>query len=73
VWAAAVILSVLFSLLHDNDFKLGAVGALAFGVRMALGLAASVFAIRYRSLRASFVLHATFNGVGCVASVLSQG
>jgi membrane protease YdiL (CAAX protease family) len=73
VWAAAVILSVLFALLHDNDFKLGAVGALAFGVRMALGLAASVFAIRYRSLRASFVLHATFNGVACVASVLSQG
>jgi membrane protease YdiL (CAAX protease family) len=73
VWAAAVILSVLFALMHDNSFKLGAVGALAFGVRMALGLAASAFAIRYRSLLASFVLHAAFNGVGCVASVLNLG
>jgi len=72
VWAAAVILSLLFALLHNNGFKLGAVGALAFGVRMALGLASSAFAIRYRSLRASFVMHATFNGVACVVSVLIQ-
>jgi uncharacterized protein len=73
VWAAALILSVIFALLHNNGFKLGAIGAMAFGVRMTLGLASSVFAIRYRSLRASFVMHATFNGVACVASALSQG
>jgi membrane protease YdiL (CAAX protease family) len=73
VWAAALILSVIFALLHDNGFKLGAIGAMAFGVRMALGLAASAFAIRFSSLRASFVMHATFNGVACVASVLIQG
>jgi membrane protease YdiL (CAAX protease family) len=73
VWAAALILSVIFALLHNNGFKLGAIGAMAFGVRMTLGLASSVFAIRFSSLRASFVMHAAFNGVACVASVLSQG
>jgi pheromone shutdown protein TraB len=36
-------------------------------------LATSAFAIRYGSLRASFVMHATFNGIACVASVLTQG
>jgi membrane protease YdiL (CAAX protease family) len=73
VWAAALILSVIFALLHNNGFKLGAIGAVAFGARMTLGLVSSVFAIRYRSLQASFVLHATFNGVICVTSVLIQG
>jgi membrane protease YdiL (CAAX protease family) len=72
VWAAALILSVLFSLLHNNGFKLGAIGALAFGVRMALGLVSSVFAVRSSSLRPSFVMHATFNGVACLVSVLNQ-
>jgi membrane protease YdiL (CAAX protease family) len=73
VWAAAMILSVIFALLHNNSFKLGAIGAVAFGARMALGVATSAFAIRYRSLRASFVMHATYNGVVCVASLLNQG
>jgi hypothetical protein len=73
VYAAALILSVLFALLHNNGFKLGAIGALAFGVRMTLGMASSAFAVRYGSLRASFVMHATYNGVLCVASVLIQG
>ena len=72
VWAAALILSVIFALLHNNGFKLGAIGAMAFGVRMALGLASSAFVIRFSSLRASFVMHATFNSIACVASVLSQ-
>jgi membrane protease YdiL (CAAX protease family) len=72
VWAAALILSVLFSLLHSNGFKLGAIGALAFGVRMALGLVSSVFVIRSSSLRASFVMHATFNGIACLVSVINQ-
>jgi membrane protease YdiL (CAAX protease family) len=73
VWAAALILSVIFALLHDNGFKLGVIGAMAFGVRMTLGLASSAFAIRYRSLRPSFVMHAAYNGVACVASVFIQG
>lgn len=69
-WAAVLILSVLFALLHNNGFRLGAIGALAFGARMTLGLVSSMFALRYRSLRPSFVMHATFNGVACVLSVL---
>jgi len=73
VWAAALLVSVIFALLHNNGFKLGAIGVLAFGVRMALGLASSAFAIHYRTLRPCFVMHATFNGVACVLSVLSQG
>jgi uncharacterized protein len=70
VWAAALILSVIFALLHNNGFRLGAIGALAFGVRMILGLASSAFAIRFSSLRPSFVMHATFNGAACLISVL---
>jgi hypothetical protein len=56
--------------MHNNGFRLGAIGALAFAVRMALGLASSAFVIRYLSLRPSFVMHATFNGAACVVSVL---
>jgi membrane protease YdiL (CAAX protease family) len=70
VWAAALILSVIFALMHNNGFRLVAIGALAFAVRMALGLASSAFVIRYSSLRPSFVMHATFNGAACVVSVL---
>jgi membrane protease YdiL (CAAX protease family) len=72
VWASAVILSVIFSLLHANPFSLGAVGWLAFGARFLLGLAASALAIKYRSLRPAFVLHATWNTIGCIVSVLDQ-
>jgi membrane protease YdiL (CAAX protease family) len=72
VWAAALILSLVFSLLHNNGFKLGAIGILAFVDRFLLGLLTSAFAIRYRSLLASFVMHATLNGVVCIASVLVE-
>jgi membrane protease YdiL (CAAX protease family) len=71
VWVAAVILSVIFSLLHANAFSLGAVGWLAFGARLLLGLATSALAIKYRSLRPPFMMHATWNAIGCIASVLN--
>jgi membrane protease YdiL (CAAX protease family) len=71
VWMAAVILSVIFSLLHANPFSLGAVGWFAFGARLLFGLAASALAIKYRSLRPAFVLHGTWNAIGCIASVLN--
>jgi membrane protease YdiL (CAAX protease family) len=58
VWLAAVILSVIFSLLHANPFSLGAVGWLAFCARFLLGFAASAVAIKYHSLRPAFVMHA---------------
>ena len=70
VWVAALILSAIFSLLHNNPFKLGAIGIVTFGARMALGLISSAFAIRYRSLRPSFAMHAVFNGIACTASAL---
>jgi len=71
VWMAAAILSVIFSLLHANPFSLGAVGWFAFGARLLQGLIASAFAITYRSLRPAFVLHATWNAIGCIVSVLN--
>jgi membrane protease YdiL (CAAX protease family) len=73
VWPAALIISLLFAFLHDISFKNGIIIWIAFGVRFALGVGASFFAIRYRSLRASFVMHATLNGCVCLASVLRGG
>jgi membrane protease YdiL (CAAX protease family) len=72
VWAAAVILSAIFSLLHVNHFSLGAIGWLAFTDRLLLGLGASIFTIKYRSLRPAVVMHATFNAIGVFANVLDQ-
>ena len=69
VWAAALCLSVTFSLLHANPFSLGAVGWLAFSARLLLGLAASAATIKYHSLRPAFVMHATWNAIGCIATV----
>lgn len=72
VWLAAAILSVVFSLLHNNPFSLGAIGWLAFAERFLLGLGASAVAIKYRSLRSSFVMHATGNAVAIFDSVLDR-
>ena len=73
VWAAAIILSVIFSLLHANPFSLGAVGWLAFAGRFLLGMGASALTIRYHSLRPAFAMHATWNIIAAFASVLSSG
>jgi len=73
VWLAALILSVLFSLLHANPFSLGAIGWLAFTERFLLGLGASAWVIKYHSLRPSFVMHATLNAIAILASVLNHG
>ncbi len=73
VWPAALLISLLFAFLHDIGFKNEVVVWIAFAVRFLLGMGASFFAIRYRSLRASFVMHATLNGCVCLASVLQGG
>lgn len=73
VWPAALIISLLFAFLHNVSFKNGIIGWIGFVVRFLLGVGASFFAIRYRSLRASFVMHATLNGCACLASVLRGG
>jgi membrane protease YdiL (CAAX protease family) len=70
VWIAAIILSVVFSLLHLNPFSLGAVGWLAFFDRFLIGIGASALAIRYRSLWPSFTLHATVNGIACIVAMV---
>jgi membrane protease YdiL (CAAX protease family) len=69
---AAVILSAAFALLHYNGFSHGAIGWILFGGRFFIGLAASAFAIKYRSLRPSTILHGTLNGIGCVYALLSN-
>jgi membrane protease YdiL (CAAX protease family) len=73
VWPAAVSISLLFAFLHNIAFKNGIFGWIAFGDRFLLGVGTSFFAIRYRSLRASFAMHATLNGCACIASVLRGG
>lgn len=70
VWIAALILGVVFSLLHSNPFSLGAVGWLAFFHRFLIGISASALAIKYRSLWPSFTLHATVNGIACIAAMV---
>jgi len=70
VWIAAIILSVIFSLLHLNPFSLGAVGWLAFFDRFLIGIGASALAIKYRSLWPSFTLHATVNAIACIAAMV---
>jgi membrane protease YdiL (CAAX protease family) len=72
VWAAAIILSVIFSLLHANPFSMGAVGWLAFSHRLLLGLTASALVIKYHSLRPSLVMHGTMNAVACITSMFSS-
>jgi len=73
VWPAALIISLLFAFVHNVSFKNGIFGWIEFGVRFLLGVGTSFFAIRFRSLRASFVMHATLNGCACIASVLRGG
>ena len=73
VWQAVLVTSLLFAFLHDMNFKYGVISGIVFVARFALGLGASWLAIRYRSLRVPFVMHATFNGCACLASVLGAG
>jgi membrane protease YdiL (CAAX protease family) len=73
VWPAALTISLFFAFLHNPSFKSGIVDWIGFGVRFLLGVGASFFVIRYRSLRPSFVMHAMLNGCACVVSVLRGG
>jgi membrane protease YdiL (CAAX protease family) len=68
-WAAAISLSICFALVHDNQFKSGAYGWVMFSSRFLLGVAASHLALRFRSLRPSFVLHATNNLFAVITNV----
>jgi membrane protease YdiL (CAAX protease family) len=69
-WQAVVLISLLFAALHGHSFGNGVAGWLALADRFLLGMALSFLALRYKSLRPSFILHAVNNGVAAVAIVL---
>ena len=69
-WQAAVLISLLFASLHSHSFGNGVAGWLALADRFLLGIATSFLALRYKSLRPSFILHAVNNGVAAIAIVL---
>jgi membrane protease YdiL (CAAX protease family) len=68
VWPAILVSALAFGLFHGVALHSGASGWLQLGARTALGVVCAYFAVRYRSLLPSFVLHATFNGLIVVAS-----
>jgi membrane protease YdiL (CAAX protease family) len=61
--AAIVVSSLAFALAHDNNLSLGLSGWLQFAERTAIGCVLAVLALRYRSLRAPFIMHATHNAI----------
>jgi membrane protease YdiL (CAAX protease family) len=69
-WPAILIMSLIFAFLHNNNLSSGISGWLIFAHRFLLGVGTSFLALQYNSLRASFVLHATNNGIACVVSAL---
>ncbi|HEY2781400.1 MAG TPA: type II CAAX endopeptidase family protein [Steroidobacteraceae bacterium] len=68
VWPAILISALIFGLLHGIALHSGLSGWLQFSYRIALGILAAYLAVRYQSLRPSFVLHATNNLVVVIAS-----
>jgi membrane protease YdiL (CAAX protease family) len=71
-WQAMMLISLLFAALHKHSFGNGVAGWLALLDRFLLGMATSLLALRYKSLRPSFILHAVNNGVAAIAIVLWQ-
>jgi membrane protease YdiL (CAAX protease family) len=71
-WGAVVIVSVLFSLAHGIAIKSGLAGWLQCAYRVLMGVIAAVLTVRFRSLRPSFVFHATINLIGVVGAVLES-
>jgi membrane protease YdiL (CAAX protease family) len=70
-WPAILIISLLFASLHNPSLKSGIAGWMVFGHLFLLGVGTAFLALQYKSLRAPFILHATNNGIACIASVLS--
>lgn len=69
-WQAMVLISLLFASLHSHSFGNGLAGWLALFDRFLLGMATSFLALRYKSLRPSFILHAVNNGIAATAILL---
>jgi membrane protease YdiL (CAAX protease family) len=68
VWPAILTSALVFGLLHGIALHSGASGWLQLGYRIGLGILGAYLAVRYQSLRPSFVLHATNNCVAVIAS-----
>jgi membrane protease YdiL (CAAX protease family) len=68
VWAAVLLGALLFGLAHGISVRSGASGWAQFVYRVILGVVASLLVLRFKSLRPSFVLHATNNGIVLVAA-----
>jgi len=68
--AVVLLSSLLFALVHDNQLKLGMTGVLFFSERFAMGVAAALLALRYRSLTPAFLFHGAFNAIAEVGAVL---
>jgi membrane protease YdiL (CAAX protease family) len=67
--ASSILISgLVFGLLHGISIHSGTIGWLQFGYRVVLGLVSGVFAVRYRSLLPSFVLHAVNNCIVVIAA-----
>jgi membrane protease YdiL (CAAX protease family) len=64
-----MIAGVIFGLMHGISVHSGTSGWLQLGYRMALGVISGIFAVRYRSLQPSFVLHAVNN---CVVVIVAS-
>jgi len=71
-WGAVVIVGVIFSVAHGIAIKSGLAGWLQCAYRVLMGIIAAVLAVRFQSLRPSFVFHATINLIGVVGSVLES-
>jgi membrane protease YdiL (CAAX protease family) len=69
-WQAVLISSLVFALLHDNHLTMGLAGWIELADRFLMGVGASILAIRGRSLRGPFVMHAAGNMIACITSAL---
>ena len=61
VWPAILISALVFGLLHGIASHSGVTGWLQLGYRTTFGILTAYLAVRYQSLRPSFVFHATHN------------
>lgn len=68
--AAVLAGALVFGLAHGVSVRSGASGWAQLVYRVILGLVASLLVLRFKSLRPSFVLHASNNGIALAASAL---
>jgi uncharacterized protein len=69
---AAVTISLLFALLHNNGLRSGATGWLVLGDRFLLGMATSFLALRYKTLLPGFVMHSSNNCLAIIFFTLTH-